>query len=261
MLIIIASYILAKNLHETWCKHFHSVNCIWICYPQNVGHFDQAAMRQEGDRQPYIFMVQFTNNCDLNEIYWQRNLMTKDNLTIWCSEQHALTPSQSACLYHKCAYNIYIYIYMTSSKRNDSSTASQISVHKHYLYYCFIKTLRPKQNGRHFRDDICKCIFLNESIWMSIEISLKFVPKGPINNIPALVQIMAWRRSGERPLYEPMPVCLLTHMCVTRPQWVMFRRPEIWKHWQGCTWWNWSIYTMPRFVEKYLLVKTRSSTS
>ena len=26
--------------------------------------------------------------------------------------------------------------------------------------------------------------------------SLKFVPKGPINNIPALVQIMAWRRPG-----------------------------------------------------------------
>ena len=34
-------------------------------------------------------------------------------------------------------------------------------------------------------------------------ISLKFVPKGPINNIPALVQIMAWRRSGDKPLPEP----------------------------------------------------------
>ena len=50
--------------------------------------------------------------------------------------------------------------------------------------------------------------------------SLKFVPKGPINNIPALVQIMAWRRSGEKPLFEPMMVNLLTHICVTRPQWV-----------------------------------------
>ena len=33
-------------------------------------------------------------------------------------------------------------------------------------------------------------------------ISLKFVPKGPINNIPALVQIMALRRSGDMPLSE-----------------------------------------------------------
>ena len=49
---------------------------------------------------------------------------------------------------------------------------------------------------------------------------LKFVPKSPINNIPALVQIMAWRRPGDKPLYEPMMVNLSTHICVTRPQWV-----------------------------------------
>ena len=47
--------------------------------------------------------------------------------------------------------------------------------------------LRPKTNGRHFLDDIFKCIFLNENVLISIKISLKFVPKGQINNIPALV--------------------------------------------------------------------------
>ena len=83
-----------------------------------------------------------------------------------------------------------------------------------------LNTLRPRQNGRHFPDDIFKCIFLNESIWIWLGISLKFVPKGPINNIPALVQIMAWRRPGDKPLSEPMLVCFLTHICVTRPQWV-----------------------------------------
>ena len=67
-------------------------------------------------------------------------------------------------------------------------------------------TLRPRQNGRHFPDDIFKCNFLNENIWISIKISLKFVPGGPINNIPALVQIMAWRRPGDKPLSEPMMV-------------------------------------------------------
>ena len=83
-----------------------------------------------------------------------------------------------------------------------------------------VNTLRPRQGGRHFPDDIFKCIFLNENIQISIKISLKFVPKGQINNIPALVRIMAWRRPGDKPLSEPMMVSLLTHICVTRPQWV-----------------------------------------
>ena len=50
-----------------------------------------------------------------------------------------------------------------------------------------VNTSRPRRNGRHFADDILKCIFLNENVWIPIEISLKFVPKGPIDNIPALV--------------------------------------------------------------------------
>ena len=53
--------------------------------------------------------------------------------------------------------------------------------------YVYLNTLRPRQNGRRFADDTFKCIFLNENARISIEISLKFVPKGPINNIPSLV--------------------------------------------------------------------------
>ena len=83
----------------------------------------------------------------------------------------------------------------------------------------YINTLRPRENGRHFADDIFKRIFMNENLWIPIKISLKFVPKGPINNIPALVQIMAWRRPGDKPLSEPMMVRLPAHICVTRPQW------------------------------------------
>ena len=84
---------------------------------------------------------------------------------------------------------------------------------------CF-NTLRLRQNGRYFPDDIFKCVFMDENVEISIEISLKFVPKGPINEIPALVQIMAWHRPGDKPLSEPMMVSLLTYICVTRPQWV-----------------------------------------
>ena len=81
-----------------------------------------------------------------------------------------------------------------------------------------INTLRPRQNGRHFADDIFKRIFLNENVWIPNRISLKLVPSGQTNNIPALVQTMAWRRPGDKPLSGPMMVILLTHICVTRPQ-------------------------------------------
>ena len=47
------------------------------------------------------------------------------------------------------------------------------------------ETLSPRQNGRHFPDDIFTCIFLNENIRISNKISVNFVPNGPINNIPA----------------------------------------------------------------------------
>ena len=82
-----------------------------------------------------------------------------------------------------------------------------------------VNTLRPRQNGRRF-PHMFKCIFLNKNVWISLKISLKFVPKVRINNLPALVQITAWCRPGDKPLSEPMMVSLLTHICVTRPQWV-----------------------------------------
>ena len=59
----------------------------------------------------------------------------------------------------------------------------------------FINTLRPRQNGCHFADGIFKSIFFKENVRISIDISLKFVPKGHINDIPALAQIIVWRQS------------------------------------------------------------------
>ena len=84
----------------------------------------------------------------------------------------------------------------------------------------FINTLRPRQNCRHFAD-IFKCIFLNENVRILLRISLKFVPKLRSNqHYSSTVQIMAWRRPDAKPLCEPMMVNLLTHICVSRPQWV-----------------------------------------
>ena len=83
-----------------------------------------------------------------------------------------------------------------------------------------INTLRQRQNGRHFADDTFKRIFLKEHVRILIKISLKFVPKSPIDNIPTLFQIMAWRQPGDKPLSEAMMVSLLIHIYVARPQWV-----------------------------------------
>ena len=94
------------------------------------------------------------------------------------------------------------------------------SQHFHVMPCIGFNKLRPRQHGRHFADDIFKGIFLNENVWIPIKFSLKFVPKGRINNIPALVHIMAWRRPGDKPLSKPMLVFVPTHICVTRPQWV-----------------------------------------
>ena len=80
--------------------------------------------------------------------------------------------------------------------------------------------MRPRENGQHLADDTFKRIFFNENVWISIKISLTFVPKGPIYNIPALVQIMAWCRPGDKPLSEPMMDSLPRHICVTLPQWI-----------------------------------------
>ena len=85
---------------------------------------------------------------------------------------------------------------------------------------------------------ILLAIFSNEffiELWISLKISLTFVPKVRFNNVVALVQIMAWRRPGDKPLSDPMMVRLLRHVCVTRPEWVKHRRSTSLKR---KLWWN-----------------------
>ena len=77
-------------------------------------------------------------------------------------------------------------------------------------------TLKPRQNCRHFVDDILKCIFLNENVWISLKISLKF--KVRINNIAALARITTCRRQSAKPLCEKNDG-ILTQICVNRLQW------------------------------------------
>ena len=88
-------------------------------------------------------------------------------------------------------------------------------------HYMKVSTKGPRQNDRHFADDIFKCVLLNENEWISIKISLKFVPKGRINNIPELVQMMAWRLQSDKSLSKAMVVRLPTS------NWTMFFKISI----------------------------------
>ena len=114
--------------------------------------------------------------------------------------------TQNFCSYHDSCF------------RKTSKCMQCIPRYAH-CFFC-INTLRPRLNGCHFADGTFKCIFLNEDVRISIKISLKFVSKAPINNIPALVQIKAWCWPGNKPLSELMMVRLLTHICITRPQYI-----------------------------------------
>ena len=67
----------------------------------------------------------------------------------------------------------------------------------------------PGQNGRHIG------IFLNETDKIPIQISLKLITRRPTDNESALVRLMAWRRTGGKPLPEPRMTQLLTHICGT----------------------------------------------
>ena len=60
----------------------------------------------------------------------------------------------------------------------------------------WVNTLRPRQNGRHFQDEIFKCIILNENGWISIKSSLNIVPKGSVSNIPDHRQAIIWTNDG-----------------------------------------------------------------
>ena len=53
-------------------------------------------------------------------------------------------------------------------------------------------------------DENFRCIFFNENDRIQIRISLKFASRSQIDDKPALVQVMAWQRTGDKPLPEPL---------------------------------------------------------
>ena len=85
-------------------------------------------------------------------------------------------------------------------------TQQNLTNHKDILDLSFLHNLHsinsspPGQNGFHLADSIFKCTFMDKKFCILIQISLKFIPKGRIDNKSALAQVMAWRWTGDKPL-------------------------------------------------------------
>ena len=101
-----------------------------------------------------------------------------------------------------CAVNIQAPAIITMIKKNLYTSSHST------------KSTSTRQNGGHFIDDIFKWIFMNEKFCILIQISPKFVPKGPVDKKTA--QAMTWRRTGDKPLPEPVLPSSVTHICGNR---------------------------------------------
>ena len=163
-----------------------------------------------------------------SNIKWRFNLVNSPRGSTKRTSVFILDTSLQLGVHHviiwspNAAFSVWQLCHWTSLPENQTDLIIPIFTFTTVIcnWTCVLNTLRPRQTGRHFADDTFKRIFCNVNVGISIKISMKFVHKGPINNIPALVQIMSWCRPGDKPLSEAMVVRLPTHICVTRPQWV-----------------------------------------
>ena len=114
-------------------------------------------------------------------------------------------------------------LFLRYVKAFNSSTPTTPPTHTHTPTPDSTHPPALEKMGDIVEDDICKCIFLNENYKIPIRIPLKFVPKSPTDNKAALVQVMAWRRTCDKPLLNQCWPTSLTHMCGTRGRWVDVR--------------------------------------
>ena len=117
---------------------------------------------------------------------------------IWCWAYYK--PMSKAMLWTSDTINRSALMWEGEPANNKEINRTSAS----YLLYNLLNSSPPRQNGRCFSADIFRCNFMNEKFCILIEISLKVVPKGRIDNKSTLVYIMAWRRIGDKPLTEPM---------------------------------------------------------
>ena len=125
--------------------------------------------------------------------------------------------------------HIYIYIYIYARILNVTTWRYRLEVHKHCSIHR-VSTLRPRQNIWNFADDIFKRIFWNEYEQISIKFHWCLFLGVQLTILQHLVRIMAYRLYVAKPLSEPTMISLLTHICVTRSQWVNTPKASAWPY-------------------------------
>ena len=114
----------------------------------------------------------------------------------WCqTRRNIFTFSWKQC-FHICKEYEMNHVGSLSYYHISRNVRKMISGVVDNFLFQLVNTLSPLFSIRHFQ--------MHENVWISTKISLKFVPEGPINNIPALIPIMVWRQSCDKPLSESM---------------------------------------------------------
>ena len=138
----------------------------WIYF--NLRHFLIICLVTDGD-----IMSDSCHAIAVNNFYW-----------------YGVDEAGEMLLRNSCCRRVYFNTNISFRSENVAR-----GFHSH-LIVSFSSTLRPRQDSRHFADDIFKCIFLNENVSISITISLLFILDVPIDN--------HWQRPCDKPLSEPM---------------------------------------------------------
>ena len=105
---------------------------------------------------------------------------------------------------------------MTKSEHMSKFQIKTDNIWLHLLHSVWLTHLPLDKMAAILADDIFKRIFLNENVSILVQISLKFVPKGPIDNKSALVQVMAWRRQATSHYLSQWWTSSPTHIYGTR---------------------------------------------
>ena len=141
-----------------------------------------------------VTVISFPFHCTKPSMWYSQLQEARciQNMSRWaqCSEYVPLT-RQCFCVFH--------WEYSSLKEFQQAKHTKNMSNEK-----TLVNTLRQRQNGGYFADNMLKCTFFKERFDILIQISLKFVTKVPIDDMPTLIQIMAWHRTGAKPLSESM---------------------------------------------------------
>ena len=163
----------------------------------------------------------FFNQPDLqNNIFtkWITENLYKKYQNILFRMDILLAPCHQAMEYLEPCFDTYMYITWTASQGKSHTC---ITCKSKFIAAPLLTHLPLDKVAAILADDIFNCIFLNENDRIPIQISLNYITGSPIDKKSALVQLMAWRQTGDKPLPEQWWPSSLTHICDTRGRWVI----------------------------------------